>query len=95
MRDAAALLRRAPAPAGVSQDAVDEAIDAIEAPYGARILRMFRDVTAPGESDVERAAAVLTLVRELGLRPAPAPEPLPVIAEDDIHLVCWLALVAE
>ena len=73
--------------------AVDQAIDAIEAPYGARILRMFRDVLANGQSDLERAAAVLALVRELGLRPAPAPEPLPVIADDDIHLVCWMALV--
>jgi hypothetical protein len=93
MRDAAALLRRTPPPAGMSQDAVDEAIDAIEAPYGARILRMFRDVLANGQSDLERAATVLALVRELGLRPAPAPEPLPVIADDDIHLVCWMALV--
>lgn len=95
MRDAVALLRRTPPPAGMSQDAVDEAIDAIEAPYGARILRMVRDVLANEPTDAERAAAVLALVRELGLRPAPAPEPLPVIAEDDIHLVCWMALVPE
>ncbi len=79
----------------MSQDAIDEAIDAIEAPYGARILRMFREAMTNGQNDFERASAVLTLVRDLGLRPAPVPEPLPVIEVDDIHLVCWMALVPE
>lgn len=94
-REAAALLRRTPPPAGTSQEAVDEAIDAIEAPYGARILRMLREATANGDTDLERVAAVLALVRELGLRPAPVPEPLPVIEVDDIHLVCWQAIIPE
>jgi hypothetical protein len=92
MRDAAALLRRTAPPAGMSQDEIDEAIDAIEAPYGARILRMFRELLTNGQTELERASGVLALVRELGLRPAPAPEPLPVITEDDIHLVCWVAV---
>jgi hypothetical protein len=92
MRDAAAFLRRTPPPAGMSQDGVDAAIDAIEAPYGARILRMFRDATATGQPDIEKAAAILDLVRDLGLQPALPPEPLPVITEEDIHLVCWMAL---
>ena len=95
MRDAAALLRRTPPPAGMSQAAVDEATDAIEAPYGARILGMVREAMANGQTDSERAMSVLTLVRELGLRPAPAPEPLPVISVEDIHLVTWMALVPE
>lgn len=95
MREAAALLRRTPPPGGVSQDDIDAAIDAIEAPYGPRILRMFREAVGNTEHDIERAAAILALVQELGLRPAPAPEPLPIITEDDIHLVCWMALSPE
>ena len=62
MRDAAALLRRTPPPAGMSQAAVDEATDAIEAPYGARILGMVREAMANGQTDSERAMSVLTLV---------------------------------
>ena len=35
-------------------------------------------------------------VRELGLQPFVAPEPLPVIDEDEVQLVCWMAVdVAE
>jgi hypothetical protein len=44
--------------------------------------------------DLTQAEAV-AIRRELGLQPAPAPEPLPVITEDDIHLVCRLALTPE
>jgi hypothetical protein len=32
---------------------------------------------------------------ELGLRPAPPPEPLPSITGDDIHLICWIAIVPD
>ena len=79
----------------MSQDEIDAAIDAIEAPYAPRILRMFRELMATGQTDSERAVAILGLVQELGLRAAPAPEPLPVITEDDIHLVCWMALSSD
>ena len=59
----------------------------------AQILRIFREPLANGANDQKRATAILTLVRELGLRPAPAPAPLPVVDLDDIHLVCWIAPV--
>jgi hypothetical protein len=91
MRDAAFLLRRV-IPSGMSQDDIDTAIDTIEAPYAPRIQRMFRDIVISERTDRERAHAIVALVQELGLRPAPAPEPLPVISEDDINLVCWMAM---
>lgn len=31
-------------------------------------------------------------ISELGLQPFRAPEPLPPIGEDEIHLVCWMGV---
>ena len=91
MRDAADLLRSDPPPSMAVQE-VDEVLNAIEAPYGERILKVVREAMAIDGSGAERALAVVTAVRELGLEPAHAPEPLPVIDEHDVHLVCWMAI---
>jgi hypothetical protein len=92
MRDAAQLLRDHP-PSSVEQAELDRLLDAIEAPYGERILRMIRSAMDPGLKPGEQSAAVVAAVRELGLEPGQAPEPLPVIDESDVHLVCWMAIV--
>ncbi|MDQ7841382.1 MAG: hypothetical protein RDU83_10185 [bacterium] len=48
------------------------------------------------ESDRRPAAAVsgalVAKIRDLGLQPFRAPEPLPPIGEDEIHLVCWMGV---
>lgn len=77
---------------GVDIDQINWAVEALEAPYGERILRLFRSALASGEP-AEQATQVLELVRELGLEPPPPIERLPEIGPDDVHLVCWLALV--
>jgi len=93
MRDAAELLRKHP-PVGLTQEAVDKLIEAVEAPYAARIQRMFREAMRSKEDPARQAAAVARLAQELGLEPAPQPDPLPLIELDDVHLVCWMAIVA-
>lgn len=92
MRDAADLLRANPPPE-LGQRELDRLCDAIEAPYGNRIQRLIRDALAAAEAPVDQARGVVRVVTELGLEPAPAPEPLPVIELEDVHLVCWLAIV--
>lgn len=77
---------------GVEIEEIDRAVEAIEAPYGERILRLFRHAMAI-EDPTERASEILRLVKELGLEPPPPVTPLPEIGPDDVHLVCWLALV--
>jgi hypothetical protein len=77
---------------GVAIETIDRAVGALEAPYAERVLRLFR--TALSADDPGRCATrVLELVDELGLEPPPPPELLPEINPDDVHLVCWLALV--
>lgn len=77
---------------GVEIEAIDQAVEALEAPYAERILRLFRRAMTI-ESSGERADVILGLVDELGLEPPPPPEPLPEINPEDVHLVCWLALM--
>ena len=91
LREAAALLRATP-PRGVDQRRVDEIIEALESPHGTRTQREVRAVLTTDQSDAAKATALIELVGQLGLRPAPAPEPLPPITPADIHLVAWLAI---
>lgn len=92
LREAADLLRRVP-PSGFTQAQVDETVDALEAPYGERIVKVIRQAMAAEGTESERSRRLIEVVRELGLEPAPAPEPLPVIALEDVNLVCWMAIV--
>ncbi|MCF6745102.1 helicase [Blastococcus sp. KM273128] len=79
---------------GVDLEQIDRAVEALEAPYAERILRLFRQALTV-ENGTERARVVLDLVRDLGLEPPPPPEPLPEVTGNDVHLLCWLALVPE
>jgi hypothetical protein len=79
---------------GVDIEIIDRAVEALEAPYAERILRLFRAAMSL-EAPRERAQQIIELVDELGLEPPPPPESLPEINPDDVHLVCWLALVPK
>ena len=91
MRDAAALVRASGAFLGERQD---ELVARLEAPYASRIQREIREVlTAPGQSDRTRISALFEAADRLGLVVQPAPQPLPPIDLDDIHLICWTVIL--
>ncbi|MDP9201758.1 MAG: hypothetical protein M3P26_07480 [Gemmatimonadota bacterium] len=92
MRDAAELLRNHPPPY-LTHDELRDLIDAVEAPYGPKVLGLIRRAIRSSTDGREQAEAVAATVKDLGLAPAEAPRPLPVIVMDDIHLVCWMAVV--
>ena len=94
MRDAADLLRRYP-PSDVPQTEIERLVEAIEAPYAARIQKVIRDAMRDEEQPARQAVAVARAAKELGLEPSQPPEVLPVIGPEDVHLVCWLAIVPE
>jgi superfamily II DNA or RNA helicase len=93
MRDAATLIRSTPPP-GWTQEQADALVEKLEEAYPERIQRQIRDAMRSREDANLQAAAIATKVDELGLEPSPAPVPLPPITADDVHLVCWLAIVA-
>ena len=92
MARASDILRDHPPPE-LTQDQLDDAIDCLSAPYPERTIRTFRTAVAATTDPTEQADNILSAIRALGLEPYIPPEPLPEITADDIHLVCWLALI--
>jgi hypothetical protein len=93
MRDAVEIMR-GHKPPELTQEQADTLVDALEQAFPERIQRLFRQVLRANTGEpMEQARAIAATVAELGLQPAPAPEPLPSITSDDIHLICWLAFV--
>lgn len=82
-------------PSSESQDQVDRAIDTLHAPYPQRTIRTFRAAIRSTQDPVEQARKILEVIDNLGLEPYVPPKPLPEITPDDVHLVCWLALVPQ
>jgi hypothetical protein len=59
-----------------------------------RIQRTVRDLLNDDTiTDREKASQLLALADHLGLARQPAPEPLPPINPDDIHQICWTAVI--
>ncbi len=92
MKAAADHIRKYPPP-GLTQQEIDQLIECIEAPWPARIERQIRECL-DDRKGVEASAAIAEKVKELGLEPFRPPRPLPLIEEDEVRLVCWLAVQA-
>jgi hypothetical protein len=91
-RAAADHLRKHP-PTDLAQSELDATVEALEAPWGVRIERALKEAFDPQAQDHRAASrALVAKVRELGLQPFVQPEPLPIIDEDEIVLVCWMAV---
>jgi Helicase conserved C-terminal domain/PLD-like domain/SNF2-related domain len=83
-------------PADLTLQDVDRLADSLEAPWGLRIENSLRKVftveNARGDSTTRQIAA---WVKEQGLQPFRAPEPLPPIDEDEVQLMVWMAVSQE
>ena len=91
-RDAAAHAR-ANRPEEMTLEENDRIVAALEAPRGLREERALRAVfTREKAAGAETTRALALFVRERGLQPWKAPEPLPPIDESDIRLVVWMAV---
>jgi hypothetical protein len=94
MRDAVALLTTI-TPRGMTRQRADEVAAALSAPYPPRIQAVFRAVVRTDAPDQQKADRVAEQAERLALDASPPPEPLPIIAPDDIHLVCWMAVAPD
>jgi hypothetical protein len=77
----------------MTQEVLTTLIEAVEAPWGARIERQIREAMV-GDDQAAVSAVLATKIRDLGLQPFRAPDPLPPITEDEVRLVCWMAIDA-
>ncbi len=93
LRRAAELLEQHPPP-DLDQKDLEDALDTIRAPHPERTIRTLQAAMRnPDDDPASQAQSILEVIRDLGLQPYKAPQPLPEIASEDVHLVVWLALV--
>ena len=79
-------------PPGAEQ--ADEALSVERSSTVRRALNEMRqEVDAGRISRDEAAAQVTALVEALGLQPVDQGEPLEMITEDDVGVVCWIAVL--
>lgn len=94
-RRAAEHLRTHP-PIGIDQQELERTLDTLEAPWAGRIERQIRSIIeAEDKSPIVISRELVEKVHELGLEPFVPPQPLPVIAEDEVELICWMAVDTE
>jgi len=87
---------RATPPEGLHDTEVGKALDAVESPWSRREENAMRQVfEADYPSALERSRALVAEVKRLGIEPFKAPEPLPPIHLDDVHLVAWMAIETD
>jgi hypothetical protein len=88
-------MRQSP-PAGLEQERFNNALEAVEAPCSVREQNLLRAVfERQFESAEKKSFSLIEEIERIGLEPFHAPEPLPPVSKDDVHLVCWLAVEAS
>lgn len=94
-RQVAGFIRAHP-PIDTDSEKVNKALDILEAPWPRReegLLReQFRDRTGAA---VGRSLRLVEWILTTGLERYVTPPPLPAIAEQDLRLVCWMAVTAD
>jgi hypothetical protein len=83
-------------PDDMTQDELQETVEAVEAPWGRRYERELREVYEDESlGPVEKSRQLVGKVEDLGLQPFEAPDPLPPIQEDEVKLICWMVVAPE
>ncbi len=94
-REVAAFLREHP-PADVDQERLHRCLDAIESPWPRREENLLRlAFEREYGAAAEKARSLVEEVEGIGAEPFQAPDPLPPINAEEIHLITWMAIEAE
>ncbi len=94
-RDVAAFLR-GNTPADIEQERLHRCLDAIESPWPRREENLLRVAWERSfHTNNEKAHCLVEEVERIGAEPFHAPEPLPPIDVDEIHLITWMAIEPE
>jgi len=83
-------------PDDMTEDKLQETVEAVEAPYGRRYERELREIYEDESlGPVEKSRNLVDKIEELGLQPYEAPDPLPPIESEEIKLICWMVVAPE
>lgn len=87
---------RANIPQDMEGDRIERALEILESPWPRREEVMLREKFEDASlAAAAKAQQIVEFAEKSGLEPFIAPEPLPPIAEEDIHLVGWISLDSE
>jgi len=93
-REVAEFIRVHP-PKDMDQGRINRCLDSVESPWSRREENQLRDVFRQEITEpAEKSRMLIEAIEEIGIEPFEAPKPLPPIKEEEIHLVCWMALEA-
>lgn len=94
-REVAAFLRENP-PTNVEENRLTECLEAVESPWSRREENQLRKVwNDESSSEADKSVALVKEIEKIGVEPYQAPDPLPPIDEDEVHLICWMGITAE
>jgi hypothetical protein len=94
-RDVAAFLREHP-PVDVEQERLHRCLDAVESPWPRREENLLRLAwEREFQTSAEKARHLIEEVERIGAEPFHAPEPLPPIEIEEVHLITWMAIERE
>jgi hypothetical protein len=79
----------------LTREESDRLVEALLAPYPERVLKLVRQAMHSSADPAEQVSALAQLADDQAMQPAPVPEPLPEITDEDLHVVAWLAIVPE
>ena len=83
-------------PGQIDRAELTDICDTLLSPWSNREQNKLREVwNVEHDSAEERTAALIQAVKDSGLEPYHLPEPLPYIEEEEISLVCWMAISSE
>jgi chaperonin cofactor prefoldin len=83
-------------PDDMTQDELQETVEAVEAPWGRRYERELREIYENKSlGPAEKSRQLAEKVDDLGLQPFEAPDPLPPIQEDEVKLICWMVVAPK
>jgi len=92
MHDAADIVR-AHGTQVLTREETDRLVEALLVPYPERVLKLVRRAMQSSADPVEQVRALAQLAEDQAMQPAPTPEPLPEITDEDLHVVAWIAIV--
>ena len=83
---------RSNTPIDIEQDKIDEALDIVESPWSRRDEGRLRKWFEVDEAGPKKSGHLIKEILNSGLERFRAPKPLPVIQQDDIELLVWMAI---
>ena len=83
-------------PSEINEHKVNKALDIVESPWPRRDETLLREYfNDDSDKREEKAKRLINWIINTGLEPSGSPEPLLPISEEDIKLICWLAVTTE